>query len=117
MVMSAPNFAMMGISYLLLAGPSVALEIPLTNQAAGEIIGWGTSQSAAGVQVTQQLTQNLTKEAVREMIKKGLTKATVEGLKNQYARAAADGIKLAANSNQLPARLALMNKILELWPK
>jgi len=117
MVVTAPNYAMMAIAYLLTAGGSVALEIPLTNQAAGEIIGWGTGQGAAGVQATEQLAQNLTKEAVQEMIKKGLNKATVEGLKNQYARAAAEGVKLAANPQQLPARLALMNKILELWPK
>ncbi|HWY53314.1 MAG TPA: RHS repeat-associated core domain-containing protein [Terriglobales bacterium] len=89
----------------------------LTNQAAGQIIGWGTGQGAAGVQATEQLAQNLTKEAVQEMIQKGLNKATVEGLQNQYARAAADGVKLAANPGQLPARIALMNKILELWPK
>src|SRR2546422_1606176 len=117
MVVTAPNYAMMAIAYLLTAGGSVALEIPLTNQAAGEIIGWGTGQGAAGVHATEQLAQNLTKEAVQEMIKKGLNKATVEGLKNQYARAAAEGVKLAANPQQLPARLALMNKILELWPK
>jgi RHS repeat-associated protein len=86
----------------------------LTNQAAGQIIGWGTGQ--AGTQATEQLTQNLTKDAVQEMIKKGLNKATVEGLKNQYARAAAEGGAKMLNQQLLP-RLALMEKIIQLWPK
>jgi hypothetical protein len=117
MVATAPNYVMIGLSYLLTAGGSVALEIPLTNQAAGEIIGWGTGQGAAGVQVTEQVTQNLTEEGLKQMIKKGLNKTTMEGLKNSYERAAADAVKLAANPAQLPARLVLVNKILELWPK
>jgi hypothetical protein len=71
-----------------------------------------------GVEATKQLTQKLTKEAVEDMIKKGLNKATVQGLKNTYAKAAVEGSKtLAGNLQQLPARLALMNRILELWPK
>jgi RHS repeat-associated protein len=85
----------------------------LTNQAAGQIIGWGTGQ--AGTQATEQLTQNLTKDAVQEMIKKGLNKATVEGLKNQYVRAVAKGG--AKLNKQLLPRLALMEKIIQLWPK
>src|SRR5207245_6025518 len=44
----------------------------LTNQAAGQIIGWGTDQE--GADATEQLTNSLSKKAVQEVVDKGLTK-------------------------------------------
>ena len=86
----------------------------LTNQAAGQIIGWGTGQ--AGAEATKQLAQGLTKEAVKQMVKNGLTKATVQRLLFKYGAAiGAGGAKLA--NSQLQPRYQLMQKILELWPK
>jgi RHS repeat-associated protein len=118
MVLTAPNYLLMfGATVALSGAGTPSLGLPITNQAAGQIIGWGSGQGAAGVQATRQVTQTLTKEAVKEMIEKGLTRSTVEGLENQYARAAVDAAKSAANPEQLPARLELMRKILELWPK
>ena len=99
-----------GLTSLELGGEQL-----LTNQAAGEIIGWGTGQGA-GVQATEGLTQNLTKDAVREMVKKGLNRTTVRHLRNKYAKALAEtGVR--ALNKQLAPRLALMDKILELWPE
>jgi hypothetical protein len=86
----------------------------LSNQAAGQIIGWGTGQ--AGAEATKQLAQGLTKEAVKQMIKNGLTKATVQRLLFKYGAAiGAGGAKLA--NSQLQPRYELMQKILSLWPK
>lgn len=86
----------------------------LTNEAAGQIIGWGTSQEGAAA--TEQLTNSLTKKAVQEMVDQGLTKSTVQRLTFQYGRAIAEGGSKLANSQLMP-RYELMMKIIELWPK
>lgn len=52
----------------------------MTNQKAGEIIGWGDSQSAEGIAQTENQTQNRTAESVQEMVEKGLTKEKAEKL-------------------------------------
>jgi uncharacterized protein RhaS with RHS repeats len=86
----------------------------LTNQAAGQIIGWGTGQEGAAA--TEQLTNSLTEKGVQQMIDKGLTKATVQRLVFQYGRAIAEGGAKLANSQLLP-RYQLMMKIVNLCPK
>lgn len=86
----------------------------MTNQKAGEIIGWGDSQSAEGIAQTENQTQNRTAESVQEMVEKGLTKAKAEKLAAVYADQLAEG--MAEKNLQLAPRFALMQKILALWP-
>lgn len=82
----------------------------------GEVVGWGTGQTAEAVAQTNSVTQNLTREGVREMIKNGLTRERVEQQLTLYRSAATNSVKVAKNAQLVP-RTALMEKILQLWPK
>jgi hypothetical protein len=83
-----------------------------SGQIGGDVIGWGTTQSAEAVAQTNAVTQNLTSAGLKQMIKKGLTRNQL----GMYRAAATDAVKAAKNV-QLAPRTALMEKILELWPK
>ena len=84
----------------------------LTNQDAGAIIGWGTSQSEAGVLATRQLAATLTEQDVAAMEAKGLNPATAQKLLNVYERAVAAG-KAGGEAGQAGARKELMIKIIQ----
>jgi hypothetical protein len=85
----------------------------LTNQEAGNVIGWGKGQVNASA--TRDLARGLTRSAVETMKRNGLTKNTVKQLLQKYEAAE---IKAAANgtaNTQLPERIELMRTILKLW--
>jgi hypothetical protein len=88
----------------------------LTSGQAGEVIGWGTGQTAVAVAQTEAATQGLTTQAIRQMITRGLTRQWVEAQLAQYESAIARGGAKLVNRQLLP-RLALMRKLLELWPR
>ena len=98
-------------------GPPVAAVagIGLTAGQGGEIIGWGTSNSAEAVRQTETVTQNLTPETVRAMQARGLTRDWVVRNLAKYEAAAATGGDKLRNAQLLP-RLNLMRRLLELWP-
>lgn len=98
----------------LFAAPAIA-EGVLSAGEMGEIIGWGTGQTAAAVAQTEAVTEALTTEMVEGMIERGLTREFVEKQLAMYIRSAANAFKVANNAQLLP-RLALMQKLLELWP-
>jgi hypothetical protein len=87
----------------------------LTAAEMGEIIGWGTGQTIEAVAQTEAVTGALTTEAVEGMIARGLTREFVENQLAMYVRSAANAVKVAKNAQLLP-RLALMQRLLELWP-
>ena len=87
-----------------------------SDEIGGDIIGWGTGQSAAAVAKTQQATKALTESKIKEMIPKGLTKEWVEDQLRLYTGAIAKaGPKL--KNTQLFVRKEMMERILLLWPK
>lgn len=88
----------------------------LTSGQAGGVIGWGTGQTAAAVAQTEAVTQSLTTQAIRQMIARGLTREWVAAQLVQYEAAVARGGAKLVNQQLLP-RLALMRRLLELWPK
>jgi hypothetical protein len=88
----------------------------LTSGQAGGVIGWGTGQTAAAVAQTEAVTQGLTTQAIRQMIARGLTREWVAAQLAQYEAAVARGGAKLLNQQLLP-RLALMRRLLELWPK
>ena len=100
----------------IVAGAAAGGEGILSAAEYGEIIGWGTGQSAEAVAVTEAVTESLTTEAVEGMIEEGLTKEFVESQVAAYERAVAQGGAKLLNEQLLP-RLELMQKILNLWPK
>jgi hypothetical protein len=87
----------------------------LTSAEAGQIIGWGTGQTAEAVAQTQAATRALTTEAIKGMIKRGLTRTWVTEQLAAYERAVATGAAKLKNVQLLP-RLELMKRLLELWP-
>jgi hypothetical protein len=88
----------------------------LTSGQAGGVIGWGTGQAAAAVAQTEAVTQSLTTQAIRQMIARGLTREWVQAQLAQYESAIARGGAKLLNQQLLP-RLALMKKLLDLWPR
>jgi len=88
----------------------------LTSGEAGGVIGWGTGQTAAAVAQTEAVTQALTTQAIRHMVTRGLTREWVAAQLTQYEAAAARGGPKLVNQQLLP-RLALMRRLLDLWPR
>jgi hypothetical protein len=82
----------------------------------GDIIGWGTGQTARAVSQTQAVTQALTTEAVQGMIAKGLTREFVQNQLAMYSSTFAKGGEKLVNKQLVP-RLELMQRILDLWPE
>jgi hypothetical protein len=98
------------------AAAEAAEGVALTSAEAGELIGWGTGQSAEAVAQTRAVTENLTEAIVKDLATKGLTRDWVTGQLTQYQSAIAKaGVKLV--NQQLLPRAELMAKILALWPK
>ena len=93
------------------AGAGVAL----TSGQAGGVVGWGTGQTAAAVAQTEAVTQTLTTQPIRQMIARGVTREWVVAQLALYEAAVAQGATKLVN-NQLLPRLALMRRLLELWP-
>lgn len=87
----------------------------MTSGQLGRIIGWGTGQTAADVAATEAVTRGLTTQAIRQMIARGLTRRWVEAQLALYEAAVARGGAKLVNQQLLP-RLALMRRLLELWP-
>jgi hypothetical protein len=58
--------------------PAAAERATLAASEYGQIIGWGTGQSARAVAQTQAVTQALTTQAVENMIAQGLTRGFVQ---------------------------------------
>ncbi len=93
-----------------------ASNVNLTSGQAGEVIGWGTGQSAGAVDQTRAVTQNLTESVVKGFAEKGVTREWVAGQLSQYQSALAAGAKKLQNV-QLQPRAELMQKILAPGPK
>ena len=87
----------------------------LTPSASGQLIGWGTGQGAAATAQTDAVTANLTSQQVADWADAGLSRDWVAENLQQYQDALNRGGAAANNSNLVP-RIALMQKILELWP-
>lgn len=88
----------------------------LTSGQIGEAIGWGTGQTAQAVAQTEAVTQSVTTQGIRQMITRGLTREWVQAQLTQYEAAIARGGAKLLNKQLLP-RLALMRRLLELWPQ
>jgi len=97
------------------AGTAAAGTAARSAQLGGEVIGWGTGQTAAAAAQTEAVTQGLTTQAIRQMIARGLTRQWVEAQLAQYEAAVARGGAKLLNKQLLP-RLALMRRLLDLWP-
>jgi hypothetical protein len=88
----------------------------MTSGQLGRVIGWGENQSAAALAKTEAATQRLTTQLIRQMITRGLTRQWVESQLALYEKAVATAGKKLVNK-QLLLRLALMKRLLELWPE
>ena len=87
-----------------------------SGQIGGDIIGWGTGQTAEAAEQTLAVTKALTRGKVSEMIGKGLTREWVVEQLGFYTAAVAKG-EAKLKNNQLFARKELMERILSLWPE
>jgi RHS repeat-associated protein len=95
--------------------PRVRLRTPpLTSGQMGNLIGWGTGQSAEAVAKTVNVTRQLTQQRVAQLAQQGLTRQWVEQQLSFYTRALGQGGGKLNNAQLLP-RKQLMEKLLELW--
>jgi RHS repeat-associated protein len=85
----------------------------LPSKVGEEIIGWGTGPGG-GTQ-TEALLEGLTKESVQAMKEKGLEKRWVVKYLKKYADASKVARKVNAANTNLQPRIAILQKILELW--
>jgi RHS repeat-associated protein len=114
---NAEGLAEQALEEVALEGVAPAAEVTtLTSAQAGEIIGWGTGQSAAAVAQTEAATAALDEAAVEQMAAQGVTREWVSSQLVRYAEAVDVTAKVAANAQLLP-RIQLMLRLLELWPK
>ena len=94
-----------------------AATFPLTDNAAGKVIGWGVGQ--AGAATATALTSSLTTAQVVVMQNAGLTLEHAQHLLKLYEDVIAEESYRSMpeqNSNLAPRR-DLMRKIIELWPR
>ncbi|SHN37627.1 DUF6443 domain-containing protein [Mucilaginibacter sp. OK098] len=104
-----------GSEFFAAGADEAVVTTTLTSSEMGEIIGWGEGQTAEAVAQTESVTGSLTEKTVESFAKKGLTKEWVNKQLASYAKSLLDPRK-AGNINLLP-RKALMEKIIQLWPK